>query len=85
MLASACRRAGLPEHPTHALRHTFAGHLVQSGAQLVVVQKLLGHASIQTTMRYAHLGSGDMRAGVEKLESLHHACTGEAPVEDLEA
>ncbi len=39
----------------HALRHTFASHLVMRGASLAVVQRYLGHAQISTTMRYVHL------------------------------
>ena len=40
---------------THILRHTFASHLVQQGGNLLELQKILGHASIQMTLRYAHL------------------------------
>jgi integrase len=50
------RRAGLPEEiHFHSLRHTCASWLVQGGVALVRVKEILGHASIQTTMRYAHL------------------------------
>ena len=45
---------------THVLRHTFASHFVQSGGNIVALQKLLGHSDLKTTMRYAHLAPGHL-------------------------
>lgn len=51
----------------HALRHTFASHLVMQGADLYTVAKLLGHANIKTTEIYAHLAPDFLKAAVNKL------------------
>lgn len=67
--ASALRRAGIMDFKFHDLRHTCASWLVMAGASLVVVQKQLGHASIKTTMRYAHLAPGHMKAAINLIGS----------------
>ena len=55
-------RAGLPDVRIHDLRHTFASTLVNQGVPLYEVQKLLGHAQIRTTERYAHLSQSKLQA-----------------------
>ena len=51
----------------HKLRHTFASHLVMSGVGLETVSKLLGHSSIEMTMKYAHLAPDHLYKAVQQL------------------
>ena len=63
------REAGIKKEKVgvHTLRHTFGASLLNSGANLVVIQELLGHRNLETTRRYLHINNIDLRNAVEKL------------------
>ena len=67
----ARKAANLPNVRVHDLRHSFASALVNSGISLYEVQELLGHSSIKTTQRYAHLNQSRLQKSVEHISTFY--------------
>jgi len=67
IIRNLARRAGINKKVTpHVLRHTFATSLLRNGADIRIIQVLLGHASISTTQIYTHVDDGALRRSYEK-------------------
>ncbi len=62
--------AGVADVHVHDCRHTFACRLLRGGVDIYAVSKLLRHASVVMSERYAHLSQGDLRSAVERNHSL---------------
>ncbi len=65
--ANLLQSAEIKNFRWHDMRHDFASNLIMKGIDLYTVSKLLGHASIKTTERYAHLAEGHVANAVEIL------------------
>ena len=76
-LYKLCDEAGIKRFCMHALRHTYATRAIESGMQPKVLQKLLGHASIKTTMdRYVHVTDDSMQKAVAQFAKAQEAQKG---------
>ena len=64
----ACKKSGIEDFHPHDLRHTVGSWLVQRGVPLYIVSQILGHSSLETTQRYAHLNSEHLSAGLATLD-----------------
>lgn len=81
-LYKLCDEAGIEKFCMHALRHTYATRAIESGMQPKVLQKLLGHASIKTTMdRYVHVTNDSMSKAILQFEKVQQNQNGTVMVQ----
>ena len=72
--------AGLEGVRIHDLRHTFASQAAMQGIPLPVVARLLGHAQVQMTLRYAHVSDRDVEAAAERIGGVMAGIMNRSPV-----
>ena len=71
--------AGIEDVRLHDLRHTFASQAAMQGIPLPVVARLLGHAQVQMTLRYAHVSDRDVEAAAERIGGVMAGIMGRSP------
>ena len=64
----ACKRAGIYDFHFHDLRHTAASFMAMAGVDLMSIKQILGHKTIQMTLRYSHLSPGHLRIAVAAID-----------------
>ena len=80
----ACKKAGLRKVQWHTFRHTFASHLVMANVGIRTVQELLGHKTLEMTLRYSHLAPSTLSEAVDKLDELGQKAKAEPDLRVIE-